>query len=324
MKIAFVYYPRSSFVKQDFTSLSRHFQIEVLGYKNPRDVFQMIGPIWRSDLMFSWFASGHSFAAVLFCKLLGKRSVVVAGGYDVAYEPAINYGQYTLARRKRMYADYVLRNADIVLPVSEFTRSEVMARAKPKRVQVLYPGVDTDKFRPQGRKEDLVMTVASGSGRTIRLKGLDSFIGAAALLPEVRFLVAGLSDNDRIELQSRSTENVSLYGYVSWEELLSHYQKAKVYCQLSYRESFGMALAEAMACGCVPVVTERGAISEVVGDTGYYVPYGNAKAAAEAIEKALSSKNGLDARMRVEEKFNLKRREEMLLSLLRSLIREHV
>ena len=319
MKIAFVYYPRSSFVKQDCSSISRHFQIEVLGYKNPRDVFQMIGPIWRSDLMFSWFASGHSFAAVLLCKLLRKRSVVVAGGYDVAYEPGINYGQYTLAWHKRMYADYVLRNADIILSVSDFTKSEVLAKVMPKRVQVLYPGVDTDKFRPQGRKEDLVVTVASGSGRIIKLKGLDSFIGAAALLPEVRFLVAGLSDNDRIELQSRSTENVSLYGYVSWEELLSHYQKAKVYCQLSYRESFGMALAEAMACGCVPVVTDRGAIPEVVGDTGYYVPYGNAKAAAEAIEKALSSKKGLEARMRVEERFSLKRREERLLSLLESL-----
>ena len=316
MKIAFVHHPRSTFVKQDLASLSRHFQIEVLGYKNPRDVFQMIGPIWRSDLMFSWFASGHSFAAVLLCRLLRKRSMVVAGGYDVAYEPDINYGQYTLAWHKRMYADYVLRNADIVLPVSEFTKSEVLAKVVPKRVQVLYPGVDTDKFRPLGRKEDLVMTVASGSGRTIRLKGLDSFIGAAALLPEVRFLVAGLSENDRIELQSRATENVSLYGYVSWEELLSHYQKAKVYCQLSYRESFGMALAEAMACGCVPVVTDRGAIPEVVGDTGYYVPYGNAKAAAEAIEKALSSKSGLGARKRVEERFCL-RREEGLLSLLK-------
>lgn len=89
MKIAFVYYPRSSFVKQDLASLSRHFQIEVLGYKSPRDVFQMIGPIRRSDLMFSWFASGHSFAAVLFCKLLRKRSVVVAGATMWPASPAL-------------------------------------------------------------------------------------------------------------------------------------------------------------------------------------------------------------------------------------------
>ncbi|MGB4086570.1 glycosyltransferase family 4 protein [Methanothrix sp.] len=281
----------------------------------------MIVPIWRSDLTFSWFASGHSFAAVLLCKIMGKRSVVVAGGYDVAYEPEIDYGQYTLPKHKRMYADIVLRNADIILSVSEFTRSEVLARVRPKRIQLLYPGIDTDKFRPLGEKEDLVMTVASSSGRVIRLKGLNSFIGAAALLPGVRFLVVGLSEADREELQSRAAENVLLSGYETQEELLAHYQKAKVYCQLSYRESFGMALVEAMACGCVPVVTERGALPEVVGDSGYYVPYGNIRAAAEAIEKALSSKRGLKARERVEEKFSLKKREQELRSLLEGLSR---
>ena len=81
-----------------------------------------------------------------------------------------------------------------------------------------------------------------------------------------------------------------------------------------------MALAEAMACGCVPVVTERGAIPEVVGDAGYYVPYGSAKATAEAIEKALCSKNGIGLRKRVEERFSLRRREEALQSLLKSLM----
>ncbi|WP_433460892.1 glycosyltransferase family 4 protein [Methanothrix sp.] len=252
---------------------------------------------------------------------MGKRSAVVAGGYDVAYEPEIDYGQYTLPKHKRMYADIVLRNADIILPVSEFTRSEVLARVRPKRIQLLYPGIDTDEFRPQGEKEDLVMTVASSSGRVIRLKGLNSFIGAAALLPGVRFLVVGLSEADREELQSKAAENVLLSGYETQEELLAHYQKAKVYCQLSYRESFGMALVEAMACGCAPVVTERGALPEVVGDTGYYVPYGNIRATAEAIEKALSSKRGLKARERVEEKFSLKKREQELRSLLEGLSR---
>lgn len=321
MKILFLYYPQSSFVEHDCASLSRHFQVERIGYKNPCDAIRMIVPIWRSDLTFSWFASGHSFAAVLLCKIMGKRSAVVAGGYDVAYEPEIDYGQYTLPKHKRMYADIVLRNADIILSVSEFTRSEVLARVRPKRIQLLYPGIDTDEFRPQGEKEDLVMTVASSSGRVIRLKGLNSFIGAAALLPGVRFLVVGLSEADREELQSKAAENVLLSGYETQEELLAHYQKAKVYCQLSYRESFGMALVEAMACGCAPVVTERGALPEVVGDTGYYVPYGNIRATAEAIEKALSSKRGLKARERVEEKFSLKKREQELRSLLEGLSR---
>jgi len=62
-------------------------------------------------------------------------------------------------------------------------------------------------------------------------------------------------------------------------------------------------------------------LPEVVGDSGYYVPYVNIKAAAEAIEKALSSKRGLKARERVEEKFSLKKREQELRSLLEGLSR---
>ena len=200
MKIAFIYYPRSSFVKQDCESLSSHFYVEKVGFRYPRDAIRMIGPIKRSDIIFSWFASGHSFAAVMLCKILRKRSVIIAGGYDVAFEPEINYGQYTLSRHKRMYADFVLRNADIILAVSKFTQAEVLARAKPKKIMVIYNGVNVDKFKPNGEKENLVITVASGSGNVIKLKGLNAFLGAASQLPNVEFLVLGLSEEEIIEL----------------------------------------------------------------------------------------------------------------------------
>lgn len=318
-KIAFICYPRSSFVKQDYKSLSKHFKVEKVDYNSAKDAARMIGPIWRSNIMLSWFASGHSFAAVMLCKILGRRSVVIAGGYDVAFEPKINYGQYTLSWHKKIHADFVLKNADIILAVSEFTQTEVLSRAKPKNVMVLYNGVDVDKFRSKGEKENLVITVASGSGNVIALKGLNAFLGAASQLPEVEFLVLGLSKEDRDKLEAKSTENVELCGYVSHEELVSFYQRARVYCQLSYRESFGVALAEAMACGCVPVVTDRGALPEVVGDTGFYVPYGDEKATAEGIKNALRSERGAIARKRIEDMFSLREREKGLMESIEKL-----
>jgi glycosyltransferase involved in cell wall biosynthesis len=318
MKISFIYYPPSTFVKQDFEILSRHFQVEAVPYRSARDIMHMIGPIRRSDVVFSWFASGHSFAAVMLAKIFRKRSVVVAGGYDVAFEPEINYGQYTLGRHKRMYADFALNRADAILAVSEFTKKEVLARSKPRRVEVVYNGIDTDTFRPMGEKEDLVLTVASGSNDVIRLKGLDVFAGAARYHPDLKFLVLGLSDADRKTLASCcNSNNVDLRGRVSRRELIGYYQRAKVYCQLSYRESFGVALAEAMACGCTPVVTRRGALSEVVGDTGYYVPYGDEKATAEVIRKAFSLDKGDKARERVESLFASNMREAELIEAIR-------
>jgi glycosyltransferase involved in cell wall biosynthesis len=321
MKISFIYYPPSTFVKQDLEILSRHFQVEAVPYKSAGDIMNMIGPIRRSDLVFSWFASGHSFAAVMLSKIFRKKSVVVAGGYDVAFEPEINYGQYTLGRHKRMYADIVLNRADAILAVSEFTKEEVLARSKPKRVEVVYNGIDTDRFRPMGEKEDLVLTVASGSNDVIRLKGLDVFAGAARYHPDLKFLILGLSDADRKTLASCcNSNNVDLRGRVSRRELIGYYQRAKVYCQLSYRESFGVALAEAMACGCTPVVTRRGALSEVVGDTGYYVPYGDEKAAAEAIAEASTSYKGTVVRNRVIALFQKRIREERLIQIVESLL----
>jgi hypothetical protein len=109
MKIAFIYYDFSSFVRQDCEILSRHFEVVKTNYRRPVDIFRIIASLWESDASFSWFASGHSFVAVLFSKLLGKRSVVIAGGYDVACVPEINYGQFTLSRAKRFMTVFSLK-----------------------------------------------------------------------------------------------------------------------------------------------------------------------------------------------------------------------
>lgn len=319
MKITFIYYLLSPFVRQDHEILSKYFHVEAVNYRRLPDVLKMVQHIWKSDISFSWFASGHSFIAVIFSKLLRKKSVVVAGGYDVAFAPEIDYGQYTLGWQKRLYADFVLKHADIVLAVSEFTKGEVLARTTPKRLVVVYNAIDTDKFLPKGEKENLVLTVASGQ-RAIELKGLHTFVKAAPYLPDIRFIVLGLSDADMKILEStRSSDNVELHGYVDHKELIDYYQKARVYCQLSYRESFGVALAEAMSCGCVPVATDRGALPEVVGDVGFYAHYGDPESTARAIDMAFISGNGSKARERIESAFPKSKRETMLVEIINDL-----
>ncbi|WP_287262581.1 glycosyltransferase family 4 protein [Methanothrix sp.] len=291
--------------------------MERVQYSKPGDIFEMASSISRSDIVFSWFAAGHSFLSVMLSRIFGKRSVVVAGGYDVAFLPDIGYGQYTQGWIKRKYTDLALENADAVLAVSQFTREEVLKRTKPRRLEVVYNGVDTEKFHPKGEKDDLVLTVASGSTDVIKLKGLDTFVEAAYLLPNVKFLIIGVRGDVLNILRSKSPENVKILGRVSRDELVECYQRAKVYCQLSYVESFGMALAEAMACGCVPVVTARGALPEVVGDTGFYVPYGDEKATAEAIRMAMVSEKS--PRDRIERSFRIDQRERRLVTLLKEL-----
>lgn len=320
MRVAFVYYDYSSFVHQDYEILSRHFDVEKVQYRKLGDAFRVAYSIPRSDLVFSWFASGHSFLSVMLSRIFRKKCVVVAGGYDVAFIPELGYGQYAQGWMKRKYTDLALENADAVIAVSQYTRKEVLKKAKPRRLEVVYNGVDTTKFHPKGEKEDLVLTVASGSTNAIKLKGLDAFVEAARLLPNVRFLIVGVHGDALNILKSKCPENVEILGRVSEYDLIECYQRAKVYCQLSYVESFGMALAEAMACGCVPVVTDRGALPEVVGDTGFYVPYGDERATAEAIKMALVSER--PTRERIERLFGVKERELRLVALIKELLDE--
>ncbi len=321
MKIAFVYYDYSSFVQQDYEILSRHFDVERVQYRKPKDILRIARSISSSDIVFAWFASGHSFLSTMLSRIFGKRSVVVAGGYDVAFFPEIGYGQYTQGWAKRRYTDFALKNADLVLAVSHFTEREILARARPKRLEVVYNGIDTKKFYPKGYKNNLVLTVASGSANIITLKGLDTYVRAADALPDVRFLIAGLNKDVFDMLKATCPKNVEIRGRVSQEDLVEFYRRSKIYCQLSYVESFGMALGEAMACGCVPVVTDRGALPEVVGDAGYYVPYGDVGATADAIKLALESDKGESARERIERLFSLELRERRLIALIDELAR---
>jgi len=324
IKVAFVYYSFSSFVKSDYEILSKHFDVIKVNYRRIWDAFKIAKFVLKSDISFSWFAGGHAFLMVLFSKIFKKRSVVIAGGGDVACVPEINYGQFTLGWHKKMYTKFVLRHADVVLAVSKFTKDEVLKYAKPKNLKVVYNGVDAEKFKPGREKKDIVLTVGSLDKSVLKRKGFETFVKAAKYLPNIKFVLVGKHIDDSIRyLKSIAPRNVEFTGFVSDEELLRWYQKAKVYCQLSYYEAFGLAPAEAMACGCIPVVTkERAGLPEIVGDAGFYVPYGDSKATAEAIEKALNSSEelGKKARERIKMMFAMKNREIELTEIIEGMV----
>ncbi|MCL0094969.1 glycosyltransferase family 4 protein [Dehalococcoidia bacterium] len=308
------------FLKRDVEILKNHFEIRTApGFSRRRPITSILkilkGTLW-ADLTFSHFAGTHAFLAVVFSKIFRKKSVVVVGGYEVAKLPEIGYGSMS----HPIYAHvvkFVLNHADKLFAVSGFNKTEILKYAKPRNVKVVYGSniIDCDKFSPSGEKEDLVITTGFIRQITIKRKGFESFIKSAEYMPEVKFaLIGGYLDNSISYLKSMAPSNVTFTGAVGSDEVLRWCQKAKVYCQLSYYESFGVALAEAMACECVPVVTDRGALPEVVGDTGFYVPYGDAEATAEAIKKALKSDKGKQARERIKRMFPVEKLKRELVS----------
>ena len=56
-----------------------------------------------------------------------------------------------------------------------------------------------------------------------------------------------------------------------------------------YEEPFGIVALEGLACGCLPLVSERGGLPEVIGNHGFTFPNGNAEALADRLQKILGN-----------------------------------
>jgi len=83
---------------------------------------------------------------------------------------------------------------------------------------------------------------------------------------------------------------VTLVGWL--DDLAELYCALDVFVSASHTESFGLAIAEAMASGTAVLATETEGASELIrtGETGLLVPIGNVDALAESILQLLADK----------------------------------
>jgi len=317
-RVVFLYENEVPFVQSDLRILREKFEVYPINCSQGISMSSVLRALAHADLSYSWFALGYAARAVLAGKILRRPSVVVSGGWDIISMPEISYGAIR-NERTRLRARFVLRYANLVLTFSRWSLASIQTLAS-RQAELLYIGVDLEKFRPNRMKEDLVVTVGNVTRENFKRKGLETFVGAARQLPDVPFVLVGRHfDQDADELRAISPSNVQFTGWVPAEQLSDLLARAKVYVQASYNEGFGLAVAEAMASGCVPVVTDRGALPEVVGNAGYYVPYGDPQSTARAIREALGSPDrGARARERTTELFSLATRRAKLLPLIES------
>jgi len=315
----------SSFIEQDANILEKCFDLTTVVFGWHRLIFILRTVLSRRvDGVVLWFVFWWAFPIVLASRLCGVKTILIPSGIDVGRYPEIEYGEL-LSFRHRSLVRFVLNNAALVLPVSDFVRREVLKFSRPRRMKVIYNGIDTSKFKPLPsiNKEKLVITVGAVNKMNKSYKRFDLFTECAKYLQDVEFVLIGSCLDDTIKsLRSESPSNVSFTGFVPTDDLIQYYRRAKVYAQFSHAEAFGCALAEAMACECVPVVVERGALPEIVGDTGVSAPYDDPGAMAENIRIALGSNKGSKARERVLRLFSLKRRERELVRTLNDMFSE--
>jgi glycosyltransferase involved in cell wall biosynthesis len=153
----------------------------------------------------------------------------------------------------------------------------------------VYHGVPDPFGDALPEKQRLALTVGAIDSGTLVQKGQLPFVQAARELPDVRFVFAGKwLDSAVEELRAVAPANVELTGWLPDEELRDLYRRARVYVQASRHEGFGLAVAEAMLAGCVPVVMNVTAMPEVVGDAGILIESQRPGDVADGVRRALA------------------------------------
>ncbi len=329
-RILFVYTGFSTFVKNDFDILNSTHSVEKYHFaavkgiaKNALEIvkqfFFLLLHGWKFDLFYCWFADYHSFLPVLFAKITGKKAYVVIGGYDVCRIRDINYGAFCSPFRG-WFCGSSMRNATVILPVSGYVSRKAKVIAPKTKSKMIYNCVTIESPDFSAiNKTDTILTVGLiENDRTFYLKGIDTFIETARLLPGIRFEIVGINRTALVHRLSNLPINITLYERVTPEELSAFYRNARIYCQLSYSESFGVSIAEAMSFGVYPIVTCEGGMPEVVGVVGAVVDRDPHTIARLITERLL--KDGFPdertIRLQVAVLFSKKKRAESLLALL--------
>lgn len=214
----------------------------------------------------------------------GKRMTIV---HDMAYRA---YPDTVAQKTKRWlegHLEQYCRRADIIITVSEFSKSEIVKylAVPSEKIHVVYNGVDLDHYREiddtqqienvkqkYGITGDYLLYLGTLEPR----KNLESLLTAYMCLKKEqkvipRLVLAGkkgwLYDSIFEKVKEYGVqESVIFPGYIAAEDTPFLLSGALLFVFPSLYEGFGIPPLEAMACGTPVLTSNTSSLPEVVGD----------------------------------------------------------
>lgn len=222
----------------------------------------------------------------------------------------------------RLYEQTLLRytalRSDVVICNSNFVR-DVFARDFSGKSVVVPPGVDASAFRPGGPKRTGAVLFVAHLDTGMEFKGLGTLLEAIGALvedgTEVTLEVVGSGQllpfyRSKAASLGLGPDRVRFSGHLTGQDLADAYHRSSVAALPSGIESFGMFLAEAMACGLPVVASRTGGIPDVVtdGETGLLVTHGVVADLSNSLRRVvedpvLAARLGSAGRRRAESEF---------------------
>lgn len=223
-------------------------------------------------------------------------------------------------------------SAAFAFVISEDMKTRLISLGCPEiKIKVSYLGVPTDNFTPINRSGRDTLTFLH-AGRLTEKKGVvdlvKSFATAFKGQKNVRLTIAGSGEEEQSILgaitKNEIAGQVSMLGNLSQSDLKAAYEDADVFVLNSRVDSNGtkeglpIGILEASSAGLPVISTLHAGIPESIinGETGILVPERNNEDLVDALKKmqdeGLREAFGKDGRLYMEEKFSLKKCNQIL------------
>ena len=256
----------------------------------------------KLDVLHVHYAIPHAVCAVLARDMCGENIGIVTTlhgtdisvlGEDSTLQQAIKYG---------------IDRSDIVTTVSDALKVETYERIETtKPIETIYNFVDEEVFHPMdgsklkqqfGIREDERVLIHISNFRKIKNIPdiIDAFMKVREAMPAKLLLVGDGPEKHRVMDKLRDMPYKSDVLFLGKQENIAElFSISDLKLLLSEKESFGLVLLEAMACGVPGIGTNIGGIPEVIehGTNGYLVELGDVDAVAQYAIELLSDEDKL-------------------------------
>jgi glycosyltransferase involved in cell wall biosynthesis len=248
----------------------------------------------RPDIFHAHFLVEHGFYGAL----AGFHPyVVTAWGSDVLVEPERDV-------ISRLIARWTLRHADLATSNNAYMADRIVALGMPaSRVAVITLGAD--RFFLEQRDTSVNVRPAEPTRAPVVLSTraheplyniseiVDAYERVAHAIPAVRLVVAhgGSLTPELSRRGAASAGRIEFLGFVGRDALRDAMTDADVFVSVPSSDGTSVALLQAMAAGCFPIVSDLPTQHELVEDgvNGFRVPLHRADLLADRIKQALAS-----------------------------------
>jgi glycosyltransferase involved in cell wall biosynthesis len=274
--------------------------------KSVRDIFwprRLLEVCWDSHVApIEWLIGRVDVVHALDHIAPWTRGHSVVTIHDVTWRTCPEYMEPRVARYFERRVTRTLRRVDEVIVPSLFTKAEVLRHfCLPEEIVHVVHEAPADAYR---RVEDTAV-LRSATLRYALHRPFLLYVGTLERRKNLEFLAAafdrlGLGDAAELILVGSGHEyyvneldrylgtltssSVRRVGHVPHADLPSLYTLCSGFVYVSHYEGFGLPPLEAMACGAPTIVSDRGALREVVGDAAAVVGADDEAALAEVME----------------------------------------